>query len=156
VAEMAGANPVHPYARAVVHGLRDLGLVEGRDIVIERRSAEGHPERLDALMQEVVALGVDIIVTTAAAAAHRATDRIPIVASTTRARDTGLVASMARPGRNLTGIGENNSELYGKQLQLLKEAAPAISRVAVIAYRPASGSRAQWRVEMDGAARVLR
>src|SRR5262249_23773141 len=121
-----------------------------------RRSAEGHPERLDALMHEVVALGVDVIVTTAVAAAQRATDRIPIVAIANGALDTGLVVSLARPGRKLSGIGENNPDLYGKQLQLLKEAAPAISRVAVITYRPGSSLRRLWRVEMDRAARVLR
>ena len=63
--EMAGAEPAHPYPRAFVHALRDLGLVEGRNVIIERRSAEGRgPERMNVLMQEVVALGVDVIVTT--------------------------------------------------------------------------------------------
>ena len=157
-AEMAGADPVHPYARAFVHGLRDLGLVDGRNIVLVRRSSEGRPERLAALMQEVIGEGVDVIVTTGPgvkAAAH-ATDRIAIVGVVSNALDTGAIASLARPGRNVTGVGEDNPEIYGKQLQLLKEAVPAISRVAVIAYSPPNGSQARWRVEMEAAARRLR
>ena len=157
VAEMAGADPVHAYARAFVHGLRDLGLVEGRDIVIERRSAEGRGrERLDALMQEVVGLGVDVIVTTGpgAEAAQRATDRIPIVGLVSNVLDAGLVDSLSRPGRNLTGIGENAPAIFGKELQLLKEAAPAISRVAVIGWRPRPGPLPRWHIELEAAARA--
>jgi putative ABC transport system substrate-binding protein len=130
--------------------------VDGRNITIERRSTEGNPERMPALMREVVALGVDVIVTTAGADAQRATDRIPIVAAVDSVLDKALIASLARPGRNLTGIGENNPAIYGKQLQLLKEAVPAIARVAVLAYRPGSGQRDQWRTEMETAARELR
>src|SRR5262249_16158007 len=108
VAEMAGVDPTNPRARAFVHGLRDLGLVEGRNIIIERRSAESRgPERMAALMQEVVGLGVDVIVTTGgpgARAAQGATNRIPIIGVVDNALETGLIASMSRPGRNFTGI----------------------------------------------------
>jgi putative ABC transport system substrate-binding protein len=160
VAEMAGADPANPRARAFVHGLRDLGLVEGRNIIIERRSAESRgPERMAALMQEVVALDVDVIVTTGspgARAAQSATDRIAIIGVVDNALETGLIASMARPGRNFTGIGENSSAMDGKRLQLLKEAAPAISRVAVIAYRPLAGPPPKWRIDMETAARSMR
>src|SRR5215831_466904 len=121
--EMVGADPIHPYARAFVHTLRDLGLVDGRDIVLVRRSSEGYPERLPALMEEVVRQGVDVIVTTGPGvkAAKRATDRIPIVAVVGNALDTGAITTFARPGGNVTGIGQDNPKVYGKQLQLLKE-----------------------------------
>jgi putative ABC transport system substrate-binding protein len=155
--EMTGADPIHPYARAFVHALRDLGLVDGRDIVLVLRSSEGYPDRLPGLMQEVVRQGVDVIVTTGPGvrAAKRATDRIPIVGVLGNALDTGAITTFARPGGNVTGIGQDNPEVYGKQLQLLKEAAPAISRVAVITYSPPDGRRSRWRVEMDEAARSL-
>jgi putative ABC transport system substrate-binding protein len=157
VADMSGPDPMSPFARAFVHALRELGLVEGRNIVIERRSAEGRPQRLDALMQELVRLGVDVIVTTgspAVRAAQRATDRIAIVCVVSNVVDLGVIDSLARPGRNVTGIGDMAIER--KELQLLKEAAPTISRVAVIAYRPFPGPRAAWRVDLDAAAGVMR
>jgi putative ABC transport system substrate-binding protein len=156
--EMTGADPVHPYAGAFVRGLRDLGLVDGRDIVLVRLSSEGYPDRLPGLMEDVVRQSVDVIVTTGPGvrAAARATDRIAIVGVVGNALDTGAIESFARPGGNVTGIGQDNPEVYGKQLQLLKEAAPAISRVAVIAYSPPDGTRTRWRVEMDAAARALR
>lgn len=157
-AEMAGKDPLHPYARAFVHALRDLGLVDGRNIVLVRRSSEGHPDRLPALMEELVRGDVDVIVTTGPGvrAAKRATDRIAIVGVVTNPLDTGAIDTLARPGGNVTGIGQDSPEMSGKQLQILKEAAPAISRVAVITYSPSPGPRARWRVEMDAAARSLR
>jgi putative ABC transport system substrate-binding protein len=157
MAEIAGADPVDPRARAFVQGLRDIGLIDDRNIVIERRSVEGQPQRLPALMKEVVDAGVDVIVTfggPGVIAATQATDRIPIVAYVDNPLDTGVVDSLARPGHNLTGVGENNLE--GKRLQILKEAAPTITRVAVITYRPLPGPRPSWRVELDAAARALR
>lgn len=159
LADMAGPDPIDSSVRAFVHSLRDLGLVDGRNIVIERRSAEGHgPERMAALMQEMVGLGVNVIVTTGngVSAAQRATDRIAIVGLVDTILDTGLVDSLARPGGNVTGIGVSSAEGYGKELQLLKEAAPAVSRVAVMANRPLPGPRESWRVEIDAAARRMR
>ena len=159
LAEMLGPDPSNASVRAFLHSLRDLGLTDGRNIVIERRSAEGQgSERMSALMHEMVALGVDVIVTTSAgvSAAQRATDRIAIVGMVDTILDTGLVDSLARPGRNVTGIGVSSAEGYGKELQLLKEAAPAVSRVAVIANRPLPGQRESWRLEIDAAARKLR
>ena len=146
VAEMAGADPAFPMAREFVHAMRDVGLVEGQTVIIERRSAEGRLDRMDALMQDLVALDVDVIVAIGPGvrAAQRATDRIPIVGVVDGALDAGLVDSLARPGRNLTGFGDN-SPGAAKQLQLLKEAAPRITRVAVIASSPPPGRRADWR-----------
>jgi ABC-type uncharacterized transport system substrate-binding protein len=117
-------------------GLRELGYVEGQNIAIEYRFAEGRPERLPALAAELVRLKVDVILTTAAPApqaAKQATSAIPIVfAVTGDPVAEGLVASVARPGGNITGLATIAPELVGKQLELLKEVAPKVSRVAVL------------------------
>ena len=116
-------------------GLRELGYVEGKNIVIEWRFAEGKLDRLPALAAELVHLKVDIIVTTGLGStrpANEATNTIPIVMS----QDpdpvgNGFVASLARPGRNITGLSTLSPELSGKRLELLKEIVPKLSRVAV-------------------------
>ena len=117
-------------------GLRDLGYVEGRNVVIEYRDAEGKVERLPALAAELVALKVDVIVAPGpphALAAKRVTRTIPIVFATAAdAVGSGLVTSLARPGGNVTGLSFAGSELVGKCLELLKEAVPGVSRVAVL------------------------
>ena len=124
---------------AFLHGLRDLGYVEGQNLIIERRDAEGKLERLPDLAAQLVGLKVDVIVTwgvPGTSAAKRSTNSIPIVMA--EAGDpvgTGLVASLARPGGNVTGLSTMSSDIAGKQLQLLKEAAPKISHVAVL-YNP--------------------
>ena len=158
LSEMSGDDPANAYARAFLHGLRDVGLVDRHNIIIVRRSAEGQLERLPALMQEVIGLGADIIVTVGSPgvrAAQSATDRIPIVGLVANVVDAGLLDSLARPGRNLTGFGTDNPGLYGKQLQLLKEAAPAIKRVAIIGYRASPGPHAASRDATEAAARAL-
>ena len=117
-------------------GLRELGYVEGKNIVIEYRYAEGKPDRLPGLAAELVRLKVDIIVTAgspATRAAKEATNTIPIVM--TNEGDpvgTGFVASFARPGGNITGLSTLAPELGGKRLEILKEVVPKASRVAVI------------------------
>jgi putative tryptophan/tyrosine transport system substrate-binding protein len=117
-------------------GLRELGYVEGKNIVMEYRYAEGKLDRLPAHAAELVHLKVDIIVTSAAAptrAAKEATVTIPIVM--TNENDpvgNGFVASLARPGGNITGTATLSPELSGKRLELLKEIVPKLSRVAVI------------------------
>jgi len=124
---------------AFLHGLRDLGYVEGENLIMERRDAEGQLERLPELAAQLVGRKVDVIVTWSVPgtrAAQRATSTIPIVMA--EAGDpvrTGRVASLARPGGNVTGLSTMSSDIAGKQLQLLKEAAPQISRVAVL-YNP--------------------
>jgi putative ABC transport system substrate-binding protein len=117
--------------------LRDQGYVEGRNLVIETRYAEGQSRRLPELAAELVALNPDVIVTIttpAAIAAKHATDRIPIVMSgVADPVGQGLVTSLSRPGGNVTGVtNSTGSDFPAKQLQLLKEAAPNIARVAVL------------------------
>jgi ABC-type uncharacterized transport system substrate-binding protein len=118
-------------------GLRDFGYVEGRNLVIEIRSAEGKPERLPALAAELVALKVDVIVVAGGAlavlAAKQATRTLPIVfAGAADPVADGLVTSLARPGGNVTGLSGFSPELVGKRLELLKQAVPGVSRVAAL------------------------
>jgi len=117
-------------------GLRQLGYVEGKNIVIEWRYAEGKPDRLPALAAELVRLRVDVIVTggpVPTRAAKETTSTIPIVmAQDNDPVGSGFVASLARPGGNITGLATLAPELSGKQLELLKEIVPRLSRVAVL------------------------
>ena len=138
-AEMAGLDPASPLARAFVHGLRDLGWIEGRTVVIERRSAEGEPQRAPAIFAELVSRGVDVIAMGGSRwlreAAQQATRTIPTVSLfDADPVAEGLVPSLARPGGNLTGVTiSTGGEFMGKRLQLLKELAPAVARVACLA-----------------------
>jgi putative ABC transport system substrate-binding protein len=121
---------------ALRQSLRELGYVEGKNIVIEYRYGEGKPDRLPALAAELIDLKVDLIVTHGfppARAAKQATTTIPIVMAVIGdAVGAGLVASLARPGGNITGLTSISSELYGKRLELLREVSPKISRVAIL------------------------
>jgi putative ABC transport system substrate-binding protein len=138
-------NPHLP--EAFRQGLRDLGYVEGRNLVIEYRDAEGKLERLPALAAELVALKVDVIVavsTLEALAAKQATRTIPIVFAVAADPVTsGLVTSLARPGGNVTGLSNLAPELVGKRLEQLKQAVPAVSRVAVLWQPGALGERTE-------------
>jgi putative ABC transport system substrate-binding protein len=117
-------------------GLRDLGYVEGRNVVIEYRDAEGKFERLPALAAELVALKVDVIMapnTAAALAVKQATRTLPIVfAVAADPVGSGLVTSLPRPGGNVTGLSNLVAELVGKCLEVLKQAVPGVTRVAVL------------------------
>jgi putative tryptophan/tyrosine transport system substrate-binding protein len=121
---------------AFLQGLRDLGYVEDRNVVIEYRDAEGRNERLPALAAELVALKVDVIVavaTPSALAAKQATKTIPVVFTALADPVTsGLVTSLARPGGNITGVSFLAPEQVGKRLERLKEVVPGVSRVAVL------------------------
>src|SRR5215510_11177829 len=112
-------------------GLRELGYVEGKNIVIENRNTEGKSDRLPALVAELVRLKVDVIVTSGATttrAAKEATTTIPIVfAQDSDPVTNGFVASLARPGGNITGLSSLAPELNGKRLELLKEVVPKLS-----------------------------
>lgn len=129
-----GAPP--GFLEAFRDGLRDLGYPEAKNIVLELRNAEGKNGRLAALADELVQLRVDLILalnTPAAMAAKKATATIPIViARVTDPVRSGLVASLARPGGNVTGLSFNNSELAVKGLEILREALPGITRVSVL------------------------
>jgi putative ABC transport system substrate-binding protein len=125
-----------PYAEAFLRGLRDLGYVEGQNIAIEWRFANGQPEKLSALAADLVKQRVDVIAVVsspAAQAAKRATTTIPIaMVYGTDPVEEGLAVSLARPGGNVTGLSFMGTELATKQLELLKSAVPTISRVAVV------------------------
>jgi putative ABC transport system substrate-binding protein len=135
-----------------VHGLRDLGWIEGRTIVIERRSAEGQPQRAPAIFAELITGGVDVIAMGGSRwlreAAQQATRTIPTVALfDADPVAEGVVPSLARPGGNLTGVTISTGGAFiGKRLQLLKELAPAVARVACIA------SSEVWESYRHGAA----
>ena len=117
-------------------GLRELGYVEGKNIIVEYRHAEGKFERLPELSAELMRLKVDIIVTQgspAAEAARKTTSTIPIVMATGGdAVGSGLVASLARPGGNITGLSSLATDLAAKRLELLKEVVPKVARVAIL------------------------
>src|SRR6478672_6226651 len=146
---------------AFLQGLRELGYVEGRNVVIEYRYAEGKPERLPALAAELVALKVDVIVTvsnTTALAAKQATRTVPIVfTAVANPVAAGIVTSLARPGGNLTGLASLGSELVGKRLELLKQAVPVVDRVAVLWLPGALGERTEkeMRTGADVASQAL-
>src|SRR3970040_2047935 len=129
------ASPPH-VREAFLQGLRDLGYVEGRNVVIEYRDAEGKSERFPALAAELVALKVDVIVPPgppAALAAKQATRTLPIVFPIAGDPVTsGLVTSLARPGGNVTGLSILDPDLVGKCLEQLKQAVPGVSGVAVL------------------------
>jgi len=140
---------------ALQQGLRDLGFVEGENISIETRWAEGKYERLPGLAAELVRLTVNVIVTyspPAIQAAKQATGTIPIVmAGIIDPVATGFVASLARPGGNITGLSLMAPELVGKQLQILKEVVPKVSRVAVLGNPANTGNAPQLRSAQDAA-----
>jgi putative ABC transport system substrate-binding protein len=117
-------------------GLRELGYVEGKNIIVEHRYAEGKSERLTELAEDLARLKVDIFVVpndTTARAAKKVTPAIPIVmASSGNPIGTGVIASLARPGGNVTGLTSYSPELLGKRLELLKEVIPKVSRFAFL------------------------
>jgi len=149
-----GSAPVE----AFVQGLRDLGYVEGRNVVFEFRTTGGKSGRYPELADELVGLKVDVIVAGGAGAiraAKNASATMPIVmAHVNDPIALGLVASLARPGGNITGISNLSPELSGKRLELLKEVIPKVYRVAVLAYR---GVAMQTSIkETEAAAQSLR
>jgi putative tryptophan/tyrosine transport system substrate-binding protein len=152
-------NPHLP--EAFRQGLRDLGYVEGRNVVIEYRDAEGKPERFPALAAELVALKVDVILvgsTPQALAAKQATKTIPIVfIGTADPVGSGLVTSLARPGGNVTGLSNLAAELVGKRLEQLMQAVPGVTRVAVLWHPGNLGDRTEKEMlkAADVAARAL-
>ena len=155
----SAADPLNALSRdAFRQGLRNLGYVEGKNINFEHRYAEGRSERLPDLAEELVRLKVDILVGTdssAARAAKNATTTIPVIFTTgANPVATGLVASLARPGGNVTGVTTNSPELVGKRLELLKEAVPKVSRIAFLMPADSATIRAMFD-DAQGAAKAL-
>jgi putative tryptophan/tyrosine transport system substrate-binding protein len=137
ISSIEGSTPVAElWRKAFVDGLRDHGWTENQNIIIERRYAELRSEASQAVVEDLIRTGVDVIVvsnTLTALAAKRATTRVPIVMTVPADPvATGLVASLARPGGNVTGLSFVGTELAGKQLELLNEAVPRLQRVAVL------------------------
>jgi putative ABC transport system substrate-binding protein len=150
---------VEPGLQAFLRALKDLGWVEGRNLVIEYRWADGKVERLPALAADLVRLNVDVIVAPAGAAAlaaKNATSSIPIVMMfPAYPVETGLVASLSRPGGNITGTTFTPSpEIFRKQLQILKEAVPHASRIAVLG-NPVDPGWVLQTTELESAARSM-
>jgi putative tryptophan/tyrosine transport system substrate-binding protein len=148
-----------PRLEAFRHGLRELGYAEGKDIVIEQRYGEGSSDQLAALAAELAHLKVDVLVTsgpTATRPAQQATSTIPIVMTfDDDPVGSGFVASLARPGGNITGLSTLAPEISGKRLELLKETLPRLGRVAVVGTSSRRGV-AQAMKEMELAAAAFR
>jgi len=153
-----GAPGPSPELDAFRQGLRDLGYIEGQNITIEYRFANGRVGRLPELAAELVRLNLDVIVTPgtpASMAAKKATSTVPIIfAGVADAVGAGLVATFARPGGNVTGLTSISAELGGKRLELLKVVAPKASRVTVL-YNPADRSNVLVLKELQESSRAL-
>jgi ABC-type uncharacterized transport system substrate-binding protein len=148
--------PPNANVNAFIQGLRELGHVEGKTIVIEYRFAEGHADRLPELAMELVRLKVDAIFTTgtpAIFALKQATKTVPVVFfSTSDPIGTGVVASLAHPGGNITGITALASDLWPKRLELLKEIVPKLSRVAMLWNKGNAGMNLEAKATQEVAA----
>jgi len=153
VAEMAGPDPDHPTIRGFVHELRALGYVEGRNLVLERRSAGGKPETYPGIIAELIRLRMDVIVTAGGGALFKRVkgvwDAVPVVMlGGDDPVPHGFASSLAHPGGNLTGLlVVSGPEHAAKRLQLLKEAIPTLSRVAYLS------TRAVWELPISRAIR---
>ena len=152
------ASSIAAYLEAFRQGLRESGYIEGKNIIIEYRWGEGRLDRLPELAAELVSLGVDIIVTAGTPpvlAAKQATNTIPIVAANAdNLVELGVVASLARPGGNVTGSTRVDADFSAKRLELLKETFPKVSRVAVLSHGALGGDREELQ-ETQAAARTL-
>jgi putative ABC transport system substrate-binding protein len=141
--EMIGSQPAHGGISIFLRELESLGYVEGRNVVVERRSAEGKPERYKDIIAELISLKVDVVVTVGNTMTRRAkelTSTVPIVMNfSVDPVGSGLVNSLSRPGGNITGMSvEAGAQLDARRLALLKEAAPNISKVAFL------GTKEDW------------
>jgi putative ABC transport system substrate-binding protein len=158
----ASLEPAPSRLKSFQQGLADLGYVEGKNIIIEKRYAEGNLDRLPELAAELVRLKVDIIVAgggiNVIRAAKNATNTVPIVMGGTGIDPVvaGLVESLARPGGNVTGITDLTRELGSKRLELLKEAVPKLTRVAVLYESANPGSLRELKEILPAAARALK
>ena len=154
------AGPQDATVVGLREGLRDLGYVEGRNIRIETRTAQGHVDRLPGLARELVELKADVIVTGnpfAAQAIRRASSTIPLVITTFDPVGSGLVTNLSHPEASITGVSSMSTELSAKRLQLLKEVMPQLSRVAVLwnPFNPPSTLQTRMIDELRAAAPTL-
>ena len=143
ISKMAGPNPTAPAARAFVHAMRQLGYIEGQNLILERRSAEGRYDRFGEIAADLVRQGIDVIVTSGndmARETARVAVGIPIVMGLSSGPvEAGLVASLARPGGYITGLTVNTSpDIETKRLQMLKETVPTALRIVFL------GDKSDW------------
>jgi putative ABC transport system substrate-binding protein len=147
-----------PLAAAFLRGLEDLGYVQGRNIVFEKRAAHGRLEQLPGLAAELVRANVDVIVAPplpAALAAVKATRTIPVVfMMVADPVGAGLAASLSRPGGNATGLSNQSGDLAGKMIEIIMEAVPGARRLAVLTRVGNSGHDTQWSNAVSAAARL--
>jgi putative tryptophan/tyrosine transport system substrate-binding protein len=152
------AHRYEAFYSPLFRGLEELGYKEGRNLIVERRYAEGHADRFQEFADELVRLKVDLIVvvtTPAGMAAKRATSTIPIVhPAAIDPVGTGLVASLAHPGGNLTGLSVLNAEMSAKRLEVLKEIVPGLARAALLWNSANPANSLAWN-ESESAARAL-
>jgi len=152
----SGTDRLHPSA-AFFDGLREVGYIEGRNLILERRFTAGNLDRLNEFAAELVRLKVDLIVASAAPAAQaaqKATSTIPIIfVAVSDPVRAGLVASLARPDRNITGLSTFPPELSGKRIEILKEVVPKLAQVAVL--YPSNASNSPPVAQTTAAARKL-
>ena len=158
ILEPVAASLNAPNLEAFRRGLRELGYVDGQNVVIEDRSADGNQERFPELASELVRLNVDVVLTTGtpgALAAKKATSTIPVViAGAGDPVGSGIVASLARPGGNITGLSAFNLEIYAKRVELLRELVPKLSRIAGLFNMGNPVLPLQWK-EVERAARTF-
>jgi putative ABC transport system substrate-binding protein len=151
-------STLRPSNEEFLVGLRSLGYIDGKNILIERRYADGGPERYPELAADLVRLPVDVIVadgSSATRSAKQATATIPIVMVSADPVGLGFITSLAKPGGNITGLSTNSTELSGKRLQLVKEAFPHVSKLAVL-FNPLNPSSPSFVKELELAAQALR
>jgi putative tryptophan/tyrosine transport system substrate-binding protein len=141
LSEISGPDPTHPFTRAFVHGLRDLGYVQGRNLVLEMRTLEGKPERLEAFIADFLRLKVEVVFLPSSLLVppgHTAAPTLPIVGlvSANHLIGTGLAQSMGRPGGSITGLSlDADEDLEAKRLELFLELAPGARRIGYLGLR---------------------
>ncbi len=159
IGRLTASSRISGWEKAWRQALRELGYIEGQNLIIEWRSSEGIFDRHPELLADLIRSNVDLIVVSSvqgSLAAKKATQTIPIVF--TIAQDpvgVGLVTNLARPGGNITGLTDFARELAGKRLELLKKTVPKISRVAILSWKPAGPDYASERKEIESAARAF-
>jgi putative ABC transport system substrate-binding protein len=152
-----GGSMAERMVAALRQGLSELGYIDGQTIIVEFRSAEGRNERIPELVSELVGLKVDVLLAASspgALAAKKATGTIPIVIVSTDPIGLGLVASLARPGGNVTGLSYFNEAIQAKRLEMLKEFVPGLAQVAVLRNPTVAAHARFWAVTEEAASKL--